>query len=52
MPTRRFDPDGIDYAKKVYDLTEGLIRRNYSNRNIELMLGGNFERALFEIWTV
>jgi membrane dipeptidase len=51
-PTRRFDLDGIDYAKKVYDLTEGLVRRNYSSRNIELILGGNFERALTETWAV
>jgi len=33
-------------------LTEGLLSRNYSNRNIELILGGNFERALTETWTV
>ena len=51
-PTRRFDLDGIDYAKKIYDLTEGLVSRNYSSRNIELILGGNFARALTETWTV
>ena len=50
-PTRRFDLDGIDYAKKIYDLTEGLVSRNYSSRNIELILGGNFARALAETWT-
>ena len=50
-PTRRFDLDGIDYAKKIYDLTEGLVSRNYSSRNIELILGGNFERALTATWT-
>ena len=49
--TRRFDLDGIDYAKKIFDLTEGLVRRNYSSRNIELILGGNFKRALSEVWT-
>jgi membrane dipeptidase len=52
LPTRRFDLDGIDYAKKIYDLTEGLVSRNYSSRNIELILGGNFERALTDTWTV
>jgi membrane dipeptidase len=51
-PTRRFDLDGIDYAKKIYDLTEGLVSRNYSSRNIGLILGGNFARALTETWTV
>jgi membrane dipeptidase len=52
QPTRRFDLDGIDYAKKIYDLTEGLLNRNYSSRNIELILGGNFERVLSETWAV
>jgi microsomal dipeptidase-like Zn-dependent dipeptidase len=33
-------------------LAEGLIRRNYSNTNIELILGGNFARTLKAIWTV
>jgi len=49
--TRKFDLDGIDYAKKVFDLTEGLVRRHYSSRSIELILGGNFKRALSEVWT-
>ena len=49
---RRLDLDGIDYAMKIYDLTEGLVRRNYSSRNIELILGGNFKRALSDTWTV
>jgi membrane dipeptidase len=29
-----------------------LIRRKYSDANIEGMLGGNFRRVLKEIWTV
>ncbi len=51
-PHRRNDLDGVDYSKKIYDLTEGLVRRKYSNRDIGLILGGNFERALAEIWAV
>lgn len=47
---KKNDLDGIDYAKKIFDLTEGLLRRNYSARNVELILGGNFRRALSEIW--
>lgn len=50
--TKRFDLDGVDYARKIYDLTEGLVKRSYSNPDIELILGGNFERALSETWTV
>jgi membrane dipeptidase len=49
-PKRKYDLDGMDYAKKIYDLTEGLFRRKYSAADIELILGGNFHRALSEIW--
>jgi membrane dipeptidase len=49
-PKKRFDLDGIDYSQKIFDLTEGLIRRKYSRENIALILGGNFERALSAIW--
>ena len=48
---KKYDLDGIDYAKKIFDLTEGLVRRKYSDESIELILGGNFQRALSEIWT-
>jgi membrane dipeptidase len=50
-PKKRFDLDGVDYSRKIFDLTEGLIRRGYSAENIELILGGNFQRALSAIWT-
>jgi membrane dipeptidase len=46
------DLDGIRYAKKIFDLTEGLVRRKYGREHIELILGGNFQRALSQIWTV
>jgi len=48
--TRKNDLDGIDYGKKVFDLTQGLLRRKYSPSDIALILGGNFQRALSEIW--
>ena len=48
---RRNDLDGIRYAKKIFDLTEGLVRRNYSQEAIQIILGGNFQRALSAIWT-
>jgi membrane dipeptidase len=51
-PQRKNDLDGMDYSKKIYDLTAGLLRRKYSNRDIALILGGNFQRALTEIWAV
>jgi len=49
-PLKKFDLDGIDYGNKIFDLTEGLIRRKYSNEDISLILGGNFQRALASIW--
>jgi membrane dipeptidase len=50
-PRKKFDLDGIDYSKKIFDLTEGLLRRKYSNDNIALILGGNFQRVLQAIWS-
>ena len=47
---KRNDLDGMDYARKIFDLTQGLLRRNYSPSDIQLILGGNFQRALTEIW--
>ncbi len=48
----RTDLDGINYPKKIFDVTEGLVRRGYNDQNIGLILGGNFQRALSEIWSV
>jgi membrane dipeptidase len=45
------DIAGLNRADRVYELTEGLIRRGYSDENIRLILGGNFERALRAIWS-
>lgn len=46
----RIDTDGFDDPQKIFDLTEGLIRRGYSDADIELVLGGNFKRVLGQIW--
>jgi membrane dipeptidase len=48
----KIDIDGVDHPKRMFDLTEGLIRRKYTDREIELVLGGNFKRVLTQIWTV
>ena len=42
---------GLDHPRRMFDLTEGLIRRKYSDANIEGILGGNFRRVLTQIWT-
>ncbi len=49
---RTSDLDGISYPQKIHSLVQGLLRRNYSRSNIQLILGGNSRRALKEIWTV
>lgn len=46
----KMDIDGFDHPRKMYDLTESLIRRGYSDDNIAAVLGGNFRRLLGEIW--
>jgi len=50
-PARRNDLDGMDYQKKVFALTEGLVKRKYSSPDISLILGGNFKRVLSTIWS-
>jgi membrane dipeptidase len=47
----KIDIEGVDHPKRVFDLTEGLIRRGYTDEDILLMLGGNFQRVLSEIWS-
>ena len=47
----KIDIEGLDHPKRMFDLTEGLIRRKYSDANIEGILGGNFRRVLTQIWT-
>ena len=48
----KIDIEGLNHPKRMFDLTEGLIRRKYSDADIEGILGGNFERVLAQIWTV
>ena len=47
----KIDIEGLNHPKRMFDLTEGLIRRKYSDSEITGILGGNFERVLTQIWT-
>jgi membrane dipeptidase len=47
----RVDTDGFDHPRKIYDLTEELIRRGHTDADIALVLGGNFRRLLGVAWT-
>lgn len=49
-PRKKNDLDGLQYSRKIFELTEGLIRRKYSPADITLILGGNFQRVLTDIW--
>ncbi|MEO7965107.1 MAG: membrane dipeptidase [Gemmatimonadaceae bacterium] len=46
----KIDIEGLDHPKRMFDLTEGLIRRKYTDAQITGILGGNFVRVLGEIW--
>lgn len=48
----QIDVTGLNHPRRMFDLAEGLIRRKYSDRDIEGILGGNFKRVLAEIWAV
>ena len=46
----KIDTDGFDHPRKVYDLTATLLRRGYSEANVQAVLGGNFRRLLGSTW--
>jgi membrane dipeptidase len=46
----KIDIEGLNHPKRMFDLTEGLLRRKYSDSEVEGILGGNFERVLGQIW--
>jgi membrane dipeptidase len=45
------DIEGINHPRRMFDLTDGLIRRGYTDSEIHGILGGNFRRVLGAIWT-
>lgn len=49
-PEGRITVRGLDHPKRMYDLTEGLIRRGYGDEDIRRILGGNAVRVLDAIW--
>jgi len=46
----KIDIEGIDHPKRMFDVTEGLIRRGYKDADIILILGGNWVRVLADAW--
>lgn len=41
---------GLDHARRTVTVVEGLLRRGWREDDVALVLGGNFRRALGEIW--
>jgi len=41
---------GLDPAARVFQIADGLLRRGFGARDVELILGGNFRRVLGAIW--
>lgn len=48
----KIDIEGVDHPKRMFDLTEALLRRGYTDDHVRGVLGENFQRVLGEIWTV
>jgi membrane dipeptidase len=46
----KLDIEGFDHPRKIFDLTEALFGRGYSEQNIAAVLGGNFRRLLGATW--
>jgi membrane dipeptidase len=42
--------DGLDHPRRLFDLTEALVRRGHSDATIGLILGGSFARVLRTTW--
>ena len=45
------DIEGLNHPRRMFDLTEGLIRRGFTNDEIHGILGGNSRRVLGKIWS-
>ncbi len=42
---------GLNHVHRVFELAEGLLRRGFGAADVAGILGGNFQRALTDIWT-
>lgn len=42
--------EGMDPARRTFEVVEGLLKRGWPAKDVEGVLGGNFRRALAAIW--
>jgi membrane dipeptidase len=47
----KIDIEGVDHPKRMYNLTEALIKRGYTDAQLTGVLGGNAVRVLGKAWT-
>ena len=45
-----YEVRGLDPVARVFQIADGLLRRGWRRAELELVLGGNFRRALAAIW--
>lgn len=50
-PSPIYQIRGLDMRWRVFQLADGLLRRGYGPEDVQLILGGNFQRALAAIWS-
>lgn len=46
----KLDIEGLDHPRKLFDLTDALLRRGYGDGDIVGILGGNWRRMLGQVW--
>jgi microsomal dipeptidase-like Zn-dependent dipeptidase len=46
----KIDTDGFNHPRKIYGLTDSLMRRDYGESQIQAVLGANFRRLLGSTW--
>jgi membrane dipeptidase len=46
----RIEVSGLNHPLRMFELADGLLARGYTDRHLELILGGNFARAMDRIF--
>jgi membrane dipeptidase len=47
--TRPIHVAGLNHARRIFAIADGLLQRGYTDRHVEAILGGNFQRAMNEV---